>query len=501
MLPSATQQDDESSTTPTSEAFMTRAETDAPARNGQHRPQTPPLLKAPAGQAFGAHVRLWGDAEIASFLSMYNCDQYIDLFNRNDIDGKVLLDLDMSSLKEIGISKIGDRVKLLGGVRDLRKRAARTPSSAILGARILPTLVPPVDGSPVPASDARSSQVQKRLATALFSKRLASSRPPPLNLQRPAPLSSAADGAVSGGSPNSRSATPKSGPSKAIAALTEAGVNKPVLPPQEPSTSLRPPTARDIRRSPSPVNTQLISGTNARSFAVVGEGTPQVTEDLWPAVGPGSKGSDRRQGVRGFGDARGEYLLGVKSVSPTIANSRDGTAPHPFAHVARKDESGNMDLHRRGPRAGPPSSAPGEGSAHRTIPLEDLWRHLVKFVNSEDGTTRTVNVSNCTSGLAILDLVLKKFGKGGSNWNPDSDSVDSDRLEWDGWGVFTRKENGEEGEDRWMPALTRPRSTVVRVDSVGYMPRPAICEAWSTGPHSGARAWSVDQASIATTEP
>jgi mitogen-activated protein kinase kinase kinase len=92
-----------------------------------------------------------------------------------------------------------------------------------------------------------------------------------------------------------------------------------------------------------------------------------------------------------------------------------------------------------------PANSTGEAIQHRTIPLEDLWRHLVKFVNSEDGTSRTVNVSNCTSGLAVLDLVLKKFGKGGSNWNPDSESGDSDRLEWDGWGVFTRKENGEEG--------------------------------------------------------
>lgn len=428
-----------------------RSDSDAPPRNGQHRASTPPLLKAPLGQTFGAHVRMWGDAEIASFLSMYKCDQYIELFNRNDIDGKVLLDLDMSSLKEIGISKIGDRVKLLGGVRDLRKRAARTPSSAMLGARILPTLVPAVDGSPVPASDARSSQVQKRLATALFSKRLASSRPPPLNLQRPNPLSSAMEGSTSGGSPNSRSITPKSGPPKAgppkaVSALTEAGTSRPPLPSQDPSVSLRPPVARETRRSPSPVTAQTLTNPNMRIGMVSGESSSQM-EDPWSSVGPSIKNSDRRQGVHRY-DTRTDYMNG-KSVSPTQPHVRDNAPPHPFASVLRKDDAGLSESHKRiaPPRNGNSSSLPGEGNPHRTIPLEDLWRHLVKFVNSEDGTTRTVNVSNCTSGLAVLDLVLKKFGKGGSNWNPDSDSGDSDRLEWDGWGVFTRKENGEEGEN------------------------------------------------------
>lgn len=433
-----------------------------PARNGQHRPPTPPFLKAPPGQTFGAHVRLWGDAEIASFLSMYKCDQYIELFNRNDIDGKVLLDLDMSSLKEIGISKIGDRVKLLGGVRDLRKRAARTPSSAILGARMLPTLVPAVDGSPVPTSDARSSQVQKRLATALFSKRLASSRPPPLNLQRPNPLSTTVEGSTSGGSPNSRSVTPKSGPPKPVSALTEAGTARPPLPPQEPSLSLRPPATREIRRSPSPVTAQAHPNPNMRTGTAAAEIPAQAVDDPWSSASS-AKNSDRRQGVHRFGDTRNDFLMGGKSVSPTQPHVRENVQPHPFANVHRKDEPGNSEPHKRvAPhRNGNPANLAGEGSQHRTIPLEDLWRHLVKFVNSEDGTSRTVNVSNCTSGLAVLDLVLKKFGKGGSNWNPDSDSGDSDRLEWDGWGVFTRKENGEEGESLLLicSSLTRCRST------------------------------------------
>lgn len=424
-----------------------KSDADGAARNGQHRPTTPPLLKAPPGQTFGAHVRLWGDAEIASFLSMYKCDQYIELFNRNDIDGKVLLDLDMSSLKEIGISKIGDRVKLLGGVRDLRKRAARTPSSAILGARMLPTLVPAVDGSPVPTSDARSSQVQKRLATALFSKRLASSRPPPLNLQRPNPLPSTVDGSASGGSPNSRSVTPKSGPPKQISALTEAGSARPPLPPQEPSISLRPPAGREMRRSPSPVTGQTHSNPNSRGGVPSGDIPAQLVDDSWTNISAAAKSSDRRQGVHRFGDARADFMVSGKAISPTQPQIRDNVQPHPFANVIRKDDASSSENHKRGapPRNGMPANSTGEAIQHRTIPLEDLWRHLVKFVNSEDGTSRTVNVSNCTSGLAVLDLVLKKFGKGGSNWNPDSESGDSDRLEWDGWGVFTRKENGEEG--------------------------------------------------------
>lgn len=62
----------------------------------------------------------------------------------------------------------------------------------------------------------------------------------------------------------------------------------------------------------------------------------------------------------------------------------------------------------------------------------------MKFINSEDGTSRTVNVTNCVSGVEVLELVLKKFGKWNTgNVNTDTESdEEGERLEVDGWGVY-----------------------------------------------------------------
>lgn len=87
-------------------------------------------------------------------------------------------------------------------------------------------------------------------------------------------------------------------------------------------------------------------------------------------------------------------------------------------------------------------------------PMEE--RVIVKFVNAEDGTTKKVLISGCTSGVEILELALKKFGKWhtGSLTSFGSDSDDNDRLELDGWGVFIHP--GDEGE--WCSLFSLRRS-------------------------------------------
>ncbi|BEJ13857.1 hypothetical protein CspHIS471_0310310 [Cutaneotrichosporon sp. HIS471] len=353
--------EESSNTTPTSAGFSSKHDgttdatlhrrgdlaaspaSDAPGR----RPLTPPLLRPPNGQTFVGHVKSWGDSEIAGFLSLYRCDQYTPLFHHNDIDGKVLLDLDMSSLKEIGITKIGDRVKLLSGVRELRKRAARVPLPPPPLNRSVYVTNASAENSPIPLEhDTKGSQVPKRLATALVSKRLQLSRPPPLNLQRPG-------------------------------------------------------------TAPSP------------------EAMP------WLSDSP--------------------HRNDPKAMSPTQRSVRDGNAPHPFASALRADgnKAGPDAVRRPFSRPGhlgshgmsaDPSARPGQPS------LEDLRRHVVKFVNSEDGRTTKLDVSTCTSGVEVLERVLKKFGKGNtgmSSFGADNDN-ENDRLEVDGWGVFIQSGVSEE---------------------------------------------------------
>jgi mitogen-activated protein kinase kinase kinase len=98
------------------------------------------------------------------------------------------------------------------------------------------------------------------------------------------------------------------------------------------------------------------------------------------------------------------------------------------------------------------------------LSLEDLRRQLVKFINSEDGTTRTVNVAACTSGVEVLEKVLKKFGKWGTGTAVTTDTEsdeDGDQLEIDGWGVYEevdREDNCEyRGTQVWQ-ILTNQRA-------------------------------------------
>lgn len=457
--------EESSNTTPTSagftnsnEGFHSRREyatspsSDVYSQARSFRTATPPLLRAPVGHAFTSHVKSWGAPEIASFLSLYNCDTYTALFHNNDIDGKVLLDLDMASLKEIGISKIGDRVKLLGGVRDLRRRAARATPSLTLGASNVTAGLSSAEGNQIAAleNDARGSQVQKRLATALVSKRLQLSRPPPLNLQRhrPQPVADSSMGVAV--SPPLRSATPKSLQSQAFSkSLTSATDSYSVkgLPVAngESAATLKLPHSREHRRSPSPV----------------------VDETMWAsALRPDPKVSDRRQAGGGarFGEVsnRGDN----SGMSPTqyfVPGQREESL-HPFASASRtNDAQASRDNEQRralarhnlgqtsvSKRLSPVELASRFGSstvARQPKSLEVLKRSIVKFVNSEDGTTRTVNVSGCTSGVEVLEIVLKKFSKTTSNLGALGVDVDTDNdtLEVDGWGVSIKAASGDEG--------------------------------------------------------
>lgn len=57
-------------------------------------------------------VRDWDATAVADWLKGINAGQYIDLFHAHDITGENLMDLDQSMLKEMGVKKIGDRVRI-----------------------------------------------------------------------------------------------------------------------------------------------------------------------------------------------------------------------------------------------------------------------------------------------------------------------------------------------------------------------------------------------------
>ena len=57
-------------------------------------------------------VQDWDEARVCEWLKSINCSQYVEIFRKNNITGENLLEMDQATLKEMGIKKIGDRVRI-----------------------------------------------------------------------------------------------------------------------------------------------------------------------------------------------------------------------------------------------------------------------------------------------------------------------------------------------------------------------------------------------------
>lgn len=86
------------------------------------RPSTPPLYRPPSNIPFHIHLATWSSREIDSFLQLQRCGHHSKKFEDNDITGSVILELGADELKELGVNKVGERVRLLGAIRELKKR-------------------------------------------------------------------------------------------------------------------------------------------------------------------------------------------------------------------------------------------------------------------------------------------------------------------------------------------------------------------------------------------
>lgn len=175
------------SSTPTSPSFNVTPATRQPShfRSRSHsRPDTPNQvnqrisptvsLEPPLGVLFVDFLRQWDDAHVLRWLVENKCAQHAQTFAVNDIRGDILLDMDQSTLKEMGITAVGDRIKILNGVKALRAKVSSSKAAKnnqfANDARPLATK-PRVD--PNPLSTDPSSSLRRRPEPA---------RPPPLVL-------------------------------------------------------------------------------------------------------------------------------------------------------------------------------------------------------------------------------------------------------------------------------------------------------------------------------
>ncbi|KAI1104234.1 kinase-like domain-containing protein [Jackrogersella minutella] len=95
----------------------------------------PPVVHA-AGQVFASPtesefsdvdgpdaVKNWTEDQVCEYLRSVKCGEYEKLFRKNNVNGENLLEMDKEVLKEMGIDKVGDRVRLFLGIKKLRTKA------------------------------------------------------------------------------------------------------------------------------------------------------------------------------------------------------------------------------------------------------------------------------------------------------------------------------------------------------------------------------------------
>ena len=98
---------------------------------------SPAATRAPIDYA---SLPRWDDAQVATWLAnalptLASKNDYAATFAENDIRGSVLLEVDQTALKEMGVKSVGDRVKICVAVRALRaKYNSATTAAAATGA-------------------------------------------------------------------------------------------------------------------------------------------------------------------------------------------------------------------------------------------------------------------------------------------------------------------------------------------------------------------------------
>lgn len=433
-------------------------------------------IEPPPGISYAAFLRSWADDQVARWLSEIKCGCYQETFKANDIRGDILLELDQTTLKELGISCIGDRLRILNAVKILRqcvaaKGVARDYKGASDGSKPGSRRLENVRPAPLQLS---STQNRGDLPALIREQGPDSARNIPNPPVRPLPHPTQS-------TPPSN-ATPSSSSHSATPGLLRA--NLPPLPPpprgQPPLPPGRPPPRNPPSWSnphqeapaytsqpppPPPQNPGHItpSGSSWVNHHLPadprpgnpGGGKPPVARSISP-VPPARLRSNQQNTAHG---RNGSIGLNVSNTSsPSKTGSRVAGNAHPYANtqpallppsnltsnLSPIDES--FAHHNSSGTPSPPTHAytVGRGPFNPSAPvnaqysLDDLRRKLVKFVLPDEGLSFTIDVASYTGGVEVLEKVLKKFGKGNSriDENTDVSHTEEGGLMVDGWGVY-----------------------------------------------------------------
>ncbi|KAI1795796.1 Pkinase-domain-containing protein [Ganoderma leucocontextum] len=483
-----------SPTSPTSVHFHTPQARSAINLNGSYA-STPTsttsnhVLDPPVGVSYHDFLRSWTDAHVALWLSDIKCGHHAATFRANDIRGDIILELDQMTLREMGMASVGDRLRIVNAVRQLRaKCASNTVLSSILN-------------RPRGADHSRTSSLSSDhggSTRATGARRLESGRPAPLHLppnsgssDLPRLVRDGQDSARLGGNMRPLPVQPNSATQHGTPTTAHSRMNLPPLPPPPRGQPPLPPIARTPRNLHHTPGTPGASGRRTPtlpdappSLPQAGLLTPssQASGSSWSGYG---LPSDPRQGNRDLRTpSRSTSPLPFPPSQPPVRNAsraatdlthtrnnsyslstptndkplpRPGVRnPHPFAGSQLQPAHGlspiaESFMSQRSNNSTTNPSPPTyrgltvpfrPGTPSHNPSLDDLRRKLIKFTLPDESKTTTLNVADCNGGVEVLTKALKKFNKLGTDGSESIESEDGS-LTIDGWGAFLDWSQGD----------------------------------------------------------
>lgn len=429
-------------------------------------------------------VARWEEPAVTAWLQTLRLGSHSSTFARNDITGAVLLDVDQSALKDMGISSVGDRIRIFTAIKNLRKKCIEADN-------LTRNRLSQAQRSDVEYTNSYSSRMAA--GDASNKRRSMSTRPPPLHLSQSAqdmPLTPTHN------SPQQIYANSQGLGLREARALVSNGQNNRAGK-NDGSSAHRSPSSTNRRLmegeidiighrkmnsigAPSPAllaqqqqqqrliqQQQILNSESRTSNAVKRPSTGYIESGR---IGPGSNTNSptnatfQRPSTADGGAAR---LLapanGIPLTPITEASSSSSTGSNRLPSSSHTTSSypvsrNGQQLHPRPITPGqvhtvttPLSAYPTDLSRNTALSLEDVKRRTIKFIG-EDGATRIISVSDCRDAFDVLARVLKKFGKPatGNSYTPtagqstiDDDVVTIQDASGDQWGIFATSGEGQ----------------------------------------------------------
>lgn len=97
----------------------------------QQQPSMAVSSASTSASASASNVFSWDRLKIREWLDSIRCGSYIYMFEEHHITGEVLLDCDDDILREIGVKKVGDRIRISQSIRSMRTKTIAAATSVL----------------------------------------------------------------------------------------------------------------------------------------------------------------------------------------------------------------------------------------------------------------------------------------------------------------------------------------------------------------------------------